>query len=201
MAKSSGAALEDGGGMFGSAFSSPILATLGGRRQLVVQTRQQLAGLDPGKGTVLWSHNVPAFRGMNILTPLVVADSVFTSSYQNRAWLYRVGVGGEQWKVAEAWSNNAQGYMSSPVLVNDHVYLHLQNQCFTCIDLKTGERRWTSKPFGKYCSLVANGDRILALDQRGELLLFRADPKQFELIDSVKVSDAETWRTSRSVAT
>jgi hypothetical protein len=59
--------------------------------------------------------------------------------------------------------------------------------------LKTGERLWTSQPHGKYCSLVAQGNRILALDQRGILLLIKANTKQFELVDSVKVSDDETW--------
>jgi outer membrane protein assembly factor BamB len=185
--------LQDGGGMNGSAFSSPVIATLCGRRQLVVQTRQKLAGVDLASGAVLWSHEVPAFRGMNILTPLAVGDAVFTSSYQNRAWLYRLTAADDRITLSEAWSNNAQGYMSSPVLVDGHLYLHLQNQRFTCIDVKTGERTWTSKAFGKYCSLVAQGDRLLALDQRGELLLIKANPKQFELIDSLKISDAETW--------
>ncbi|MCS6851872.1 MAG: hypothetical protein NZ700_11970 [Gemmataceae bacterium] len=69
----------------------------------------------------------------------------------------------------------------------------MQNQRFTCINLATGERTWTSPPFGKYCSLVAQKDRILALDQRGELLLLKANPRQFDLIDRRKVSDEETW--------
>ncbi|MFO0968309.1 MAG: PQQ-binding-like beta-propeller repeat protein [Gemmataceae bacterium] len=186
-------ALKDDGGMNGSAFSSPVIATVAGRRQLIVQTREKLAGLDVAKGDLLWSQPVPSFRGMNILTPLVMGDAVFTSSYSNKAWLYKVVADKERYTVTQAWTNNAQGYMSSPVLIGGHVYLHLQNQRFTCIDMKTGERTWTSEPFGKYCSLVAQGDRILALDQRGVLLLIKANPKAFELIDSLKISDAETW--------
>jgi hypothetical protein len=69
----------------------------------------------------------------------------------------------------------------------------LQNQRFTCINLKTGERTWTSSPYGKYCSLIAQGDRILALDQRGILLLIQANPKEFQLLDELKVSEDETW--------
>ncbi len=63
--------LEDGGGMNGSAFSSPTLATLHGRQQLLVQTRTTLAGVDPETGSKLWDKNIEAFRGMNILTPIV----------------------------------------------------------------------------------------------------------------------------------
>jgi outer membrane protein assembly factor BamB len=185
--------LQDQGGMFGSAFSSPVIATLAGKRQLVVQGREKLAGVDLASGETLWSQDVPSFRGMNILTPLAVGNSVFTSSYHNKAWLYNISAEQDRYSVSAAWTSKAQGYMSSPVVIDGYVYLHLQNQRFTCIDLKTGEQTWTSNAFGKYCSLVAQGNRILALDQRGILLLIKANPNKFELIDSLKVSEEETW--------
>ncbi|MEZ5941834.1 MAG: PQQ-binding-like beta-propeller repeat protein [Planctomycetaceae bacterium] len=185
--------LDDGGGMFGSAFSSPTTATICGKQQLLVQTREKLAGVDPATGAVLWEQVVPSYRGMNILTPVAYGDAIFTSSYQNNAWLYNVSQSTDGFQVTQGWENNAKGYMSTPVLIEGHVYLHLQNQRFTCINLETGERTWTSTPFGKYSSLVAQGDKILALDQEGELLLIKATPKEFELIDRRKVSEDETW--------
>ena len=184
------------GVMSAGAFSSPVLATIHGQRQLVVQSRENLAGIDPVSGNTLWSHPVPSYRGMNILTPTVVGDAVFTSSYQNRSWLYSVakaaGTAGT-FDVQESWSNNAQGYMSTPVIIDGHAYLHMGNQRFTCIDLKTGTRVWNSDSFGKYASLVAQGDRILALDERGILLLIKADPKGFQLLDQRKVAAEDTW--------
>lgn len=185
--------LKDDGGMMGSAFSSPILATLAGNRQLIVQTREKLAGVDPQSGDVLWEQSVPSFRGMNILTPAVVGDAIFTSSYQNKSWLFSVTKTDGKFQVKEVWSNNAQGYMSTPVVIEGHVYLHLQNQRFTCINLTSGERTWTSQPFGKYCSLVCQRDQILALDERGKLLLIKANPKEFELLGESKVSDQDAW--------
>lgn len=181
------------GVMSAGSFSSPVLATIHGQRQLVVQSREQLAGIDPESGEVLWSHPVPSYRGMNILTPTVFGDAVFTSSHQNRSWLYSVAKAEGAFNVQEAWSNNAQGYMSTPVIIDGHAYLHMGNQRFTCIDLKTGTRAWTSDSFGKYSSLVAQGDRILALDERGFLLLIKADPKGFQLLDQRKVAAEDTW--------
>lgn len=185
--------LKDDGGMMGSAFSSPVLATLAGQRQLLVQTREKLVGVDPTTGDVFWEHKVPSFRGMNILTPVVFGDAIFTSSYQNKSWLYDVVNSGGSYKVAEKWSNKAQGYMSTPVVIDGHAYLHLQNQRFTCINLANGEQTWTSKPYGKYSSLVAQKDLILALDQKGDLLLLKANPKEFELLGQQKVSEQDTW--------
>ena len=58
----------------------------------------------------------------------------------------------------------------------------------------TGRELWTrDKSFGKYMSLVAQGDRILALDQRGELFLLRANKERFDLLDQRKLGDSETW--------
>ncbi|MBL8187074.1 MAG: PQQ-binding-like beta-propeller repeat protein [Acidobacteria bacterium] len=179
--------------MTNGAFSSPVMATVAGQKQLIVQTREQLAGVDPETGKQLWIHTVPSFRGMNILTPVVFGDAIFTSSYQNKSWLYRINKGATGFTVNQAWENNAQGYMSTPVVIDGYAYLHLGNQRFTCINLQTGERTWTSQPFGKYASLVAQRDRILALDERGILLLIKANPKQFELLSEKQVSDEETW--------
>ena len=83
--------------------------------------------------------------------------------------------------------------MSSPVIINDHAYLHLSNRRFACIDLKTGKERWITTPYGKYWSLVAQEDRILALDETGDLLLIQANPEKFDLLGRRKVSDDSAW--------
>ena len=184
--------LEDGGGMFGSAFSSPCLAELDGVQQILVQTRTTLAGVDPESGQVFWEQKIPAFRGMNILTPAVVNNTVFTSSYGGRSFLFEITRNDGKWQVKELWSNAIQGYMSSPIILNGYIYLHLKNQRFTCLDLKTGKAVWTTAPYGKYWSMVTDGQKILALDQKGELLLIKASPTKFELLDQRKVAE-DSW--------
>lgn len=185
--------LPDDGGMFGSAFSSPVLATLGGQEQLLVQTRLKLAGVVPESGQILWSQDIPAMLGMNILTPTVRGDTVFTTAYGGGSRLLKIERQADTWQVTTVWKNALQGYMSTPVVIDGFAYLHLRNQRFTCLDLATGEQKWTTQPYGQYWSLVAQGDRILALDQRGELLLIHATPDKFDLLDSRQISEQETW--------
>ncbi len=186
-------ALEDGGGMWGSAFASPRIAEVAGRRQLVVQTRQHLAGVDLATGQELWRQEVPAFRGMNILTPTVVDGDLFTSAYGGRSFRYRIVPEADKLTVQTVWDNKTQGYMSSPVVIGGHLYLHLRNRRFACLDLATGKEAWITQPFGEYWSLVAQGDRILALDESGVLRLIAANPQQFTLIDERRVSEESTW--------
>ncbi len=186
--------LTDKGGMWGSVFSSPVFAELTGRRQLVVQTREKLAGVDPADGKVLWEQPVEAFRGMNILTPVAYKDTLFTSTYGGKTIGFKVTRADGKFTVAEAWRHKAQGYMSTPVVINGVAYEHLKSQRMMAIEVETGRELWTAtEGFGKYVSLVAQGDRILALDQRGLLYLLRANPKQFELLDKRRLSDSESW--------
>ncbi len=186
---------EDSSMMSSGSFSSPILVTLGGKEQLVVQTREELRGLDPSDGKVLWSQPVKHFRGMNILTPQPVGDeSLFTSTYQGRAHLYKISEGEDGWSSTEEWTARAAGYMSSPVVVGQHLYLYLQSKRFACVDLEAGETNWISDPIGdEYWSLIAQGERMLALTEAGELLLIQHNPKELQVIDRRDVAKSETW--------
>jgi outer membrane protein assembly factor BamB len=129
----------------------------------------------------------------------VVGDAVFTSTYGGKSWLFDLARSGDatspgkSFSINERWQNKTQGYMSTPVVIDGHVYLHLRNQRFTCIELATGKERWTTQPFGKYWSLVAQGSKILALDERGDLLLINATPEKFDLLGQRHVSDSPTW--------
>ena len=185
--------LKEEGGMMGGAFSSPMLATVAGTRQLVIQTRTKLCGVDPESGTELWSVAIPSFRDMNILTPTIVGDRIFTSSYGGGAMMFEVTQTDGKFEAKEVWKNTTEAYMSSPVVLDGRIYLHLRNQRFTCMDPATGETLWRTTPFGKYWSTVANGSRLLVLDEAGDLLLIDADPAEFKKLDTRHVSDASTW--------
>jgi len=187
--------LQDGGGMMGSAFSSPVFARLAGQDQVVVQTRAALAGVDRATGKEIWKKDIPSFRGMNILTPTVRGDDgVLTSTYGGNTRLLKLDSEGGKYSVADAWALRYEGNMSSPVVVDDHAYIHGKDRRLICVNLKTGKEAWgTDERFGEYWSMVTDGAKVLALDNRGKLYLFRATPKEFDLLDQRKVADAETW--------
>lgn len=187
-------ALEEGGGMTGGAFSSPVKAKVAGTEQLVVQTRSALAGIDPDGGKVLWKRDIPSFRGMNILTPVVEGDTVFTSTYGGNTQGFTVASDGGKYKPVDGWSLKYEGHMCTPVVVNGHAYFLGKDRKMTCVEIATGKQAWRSeKAYSDYCSLVANGDRVLALDSKGKLLLFKANPKEFEVLGEATVGGGDAW--------
>ncbi len=177
-----------------SAYSSPIVGELNGRRQVIAQSRETLAGFNPDDGALLWDIPVRSSHDQNILTPVIHRDGVLMSSYGGRSQWLQIRKRGEALEAEMAWDNKLQGYMSSPVIVAGHAYLHLRNNRFACMDLENGDIDWTTKEkVTDYASLVANGDKILMLDSEGTLHLLAADPEAFKSLSARKVSEQETW--------
>ncbi len=177
-----------------SAFSSPIIGDLAGRPHLLAQSRETLAGFDPGDGAMLWNTPVRSSHDQNILTPVIHAGGVFTSSYGGRSQWFRIEGSGASLEAEKVWDNKLQAFMSSPVVADGHAYLHLRNSRFACIDLADGSISWaTDEKFTDYASLVANADKILMLDSEGTLHLIAADPKAFRRLGERKIADSETW--------
>ena len=186
--------MKDDRAMSGSAFSSPIISEVGGKDQLLTQTREEIAGLDLDSGKVLWRYKVKAFRGMNILTPTVIGDSLFTSSYGGGSFMFTVSTNPKGMEVAKTWTNKTEGYMSSPISHKGFVYMHGRDKRFHCFEAKSGKLMWSSEDkHTEYASMVAKGDIALALKADGELLMISLTPKEFKIIDTKKVSDQSTW--------
>jgi outer membrane protein assembly factor BamB len=187
-------AMKDDGGMNGGAFASPVRATIAGQDHLLVQSRSALSGIHPESGDVLWSQKVKTFRGMNILTPLPFGDAVFTSAYGGRGHLFGVEEQDGKLVSEQKWTNRVQAYMSTPVVLDGHAYVYLRSKRFCCVQLESGELKWTSSSItDENWSMVAYGDRLLALSEAGELYLIAANTKEYEVIDVIEVAESETW--------
>lgn len=182
---------EDG---MDSAFSSPVIETVCGIRQLVVQTRTDLCGVDLESGKVIWNQPIEAFRGMNILTPTILGDKIFTSAYGGRANLWQIQRNDSgDFTITEVWDEKHQAYMSSPVLIGEFLYVHLRNKRFTCLNLLDGQETWVTNPMSDYWSMVAVGENILSLASDGTLRLIQASPAEYKELDSIKTSDDSSW--------
>jgi outer membrane protein assembly factor BamB len=82
---------KEKGDIYASGVSSPVMATLAGKRQVLVQNRKALAGVDPETGEVFWRCEVPSFRGTIFFTPSLYGDlSVVTSGFGGRSFLFDV---------------------------------------------------------------------------------------------------------------
>ena len=185
------------GGGEGPSYSSPVVALLAGRRQVVALTQTRLAGMALENGKTLWEIPFTTNHNMNAVTPVVHGDMVIFGGYKKPARAVRLVRDGAGVKAEQIWTNaELQMFMSSPVLKDGHLYGLTQRRGgrLMCVKLADGEMAWeSSEGFGQYVSLILTGDRILVLDTRGILRVVAADPGGYKELARVKVSDGPTW--------
>jgi outer membrane protein assembly factor BamB len=158
---------------------------------VLVQGREVLRGVNADTGENLWQAPVPSMFGMNILTPLAAGNRVFTSNLSGSV-LIEIGAN-QPSAVTTVWNKKLVGEMSSPVLVDDHLYTHQRNGALVCLELANGNQRWSSRTSDSYISLVAQGKRILALTDSGRLRLMAANPEKYELLAEIEIAKSSTW--------
>ncbi len=166
-----------------TAYSAPIIATIGGVRQFISFTAEALIALDPANGTLLWRRPAVTRLGRNVTTPVVWRDLVVVASHELGLVATRVAKDG----ASEAWVNKKMLInFSSPVVVGDHLYGLGPAKNLVCIDLATGALAWEQPGFTRTegsraeAAFLVYGKNILSLTDVGELVLFAADPQSYK---------------------
>jgi outer membrane protein assembly factor BamB len=178
-----------------ASYTSPMLATLGGKRQIVAVTASRLVGLDPADGSLLWSYPWATQMGINVAQPLVVAKNrVFLSAgYGHGATLVELTPQGKGFDAKAVWENiNLKTKFNSPVYDNGYVY-GLDEGTLTCIDVATGERKWKGGRYNYGQVLYASGHLIVTDGSSGEVALVKADPAQYTEVARIQAVSGKTW--------
>jgi len=174
------------------ALSSPIIETIAGERQLVVQTRTRLCGVALKDGSLLWSKRIEAYRNMNILTPIVFGNRIFTAAQRGKSQCFAITKADGRWSCEEVWNQKTQAYMSSPVADGKTIFMHASSERLMAMDTETGGILWTGRPMGKYQSLLRNEEIMLILNNEGELLAVEPKRDAMTIVDKKKVAD-DSW--------
>jgi outer membrane protein assembly factor BamB len=179
------------------AYASPVMATIGGVRQLVTQSRTHVFAVELATGRLLWQIPFTTAYNQNSITPLVVGDVVVYSGLGNGTSAVRPTKTGANWMPVPLWKNSdASMYMSSPVVVGDTLFglSHRNKGQFFGVDMQTGRTLWTTKGReAENASLVTAGNNLLVLTTDGELIVAKTDPAAFEVVRRYDVADGATW--------
>jgi outer membrane protein assembly factor BamB len=175
----------------GASYSSPIGATINGRRYAIFLTRAGLAGLDPATGEVLfqrpWRARIAA--SVNAATPVVVGDLIFISAqYGPGAGVLRLegSTLTPLWTSDDALSNHyATSVHRDGILYGFHGRQEF-GQSFRAIELRTGKVRWSEERFGAGTVTLA-GDRLVIVRENGELVLAPASPDGFKPLARARI--------------
>lgn len=188
-----------------ASYSTPVLATIHGRKCVLCLMRQGLVSLDPRTGDVNFSFwfRSAANDSVNAMNPVVVDDLILISGAYYRVGSVALKVNPDGKSVQEVWrSTSLEVHWNTPIY--DHGYLYAfsgrnePDANFRCVEFKTGKVMWTrderwaphSTPtpsvFGRGSSILADG-KLIALGEGGLLGLYKPNPEQLEEISRFQV--------------
>ena len=181
----------------GAGYSSPVVAELGGERQLLLMHGTTLYGMALD-GRTLWTHPL---SGGAIAMPLDLGDGrVFVSSSgDDGCWMLQVERDADgQYSVSELWANREmRNHFNSSVVYDGHIY-GFDNATLKCLSAGTGEVRWAHRGLGKGSLALAAGHLFIVGD-KGTVVAAEASPQEFRQRWTVEALEGKSW-TAPSIA-
>jgi hypothetical protein len=189
--------------------SSPALARINGRDQVVHLDKGRLFGLDPRTGAALWTCNAPEMakadpEGGPIPTPVIDRNVVYPGS----AGCPTVEIDGDS--VKELWASFSERkvsggggkVLSDAAVIDGYLYRFTGGAgggfandprgYLFCAELKTGKVQWM-EAVGNGSLLVVDGC-LLCLTYSGDLLLVKPTPSEFtKLAEIRKLVPRDLW--------
>jgi outer membrane protein assembly factor BamB len=184
-------------------YCTPAVFETAAGRVLVLWTPKHIHALDPITGKSYWKVPYDVLYGVSIASPIYRDGIVFVTGYWEGSRAIKLGVRPTDHKVIWTDSKNLRGLMAQPLVRDGHVYMIDKGYGLTCFELATGKKLWDDgnqlTPAGRnpHASIVwlneGQGDRALALNSVGELVLCRLNHRGYEELSRAKVLRGNVW--------
>lgn len=178
-------------------YATPLLITVGDLPQLIVQFSDEVAGIEPDSGELLWSHPHANDQKVNAANPVWMDGLLFLSSaYSGGSQTLRLTANGKVTKVEQVWAQRlVRVHHSDPVRIGGIIFAasgDLGPCPLTAVDMRTGRVLWRNRDFQR-SSLVAAGKQLLILDEDGTLALAAPDEQGLNLKGRAAVLSTNAW--------
>jgi outer membrane protein assembly factor BamB len=185
---------------FRNSSSSPILISVDGREQVVAFMHNEVVGVDPASGALLWRHPVKATMGFhfNISTPVWGADNLLfvSAAYGVGGRALQLAMRDGRARVEELWqSERTRVHHENAIRIGHVIYVstgHLGPAFLSAIDVRSGRVLWQNRSFSHATLLHADG-RMIVLDEDGTLALTTPSPTGLTIHSRVSLLSSPTW--------
>lgn len=183
------------GGDDSSGYSSTMLATLAGRRQIVIFNQSSVAAHDPQNGKLLWSYPWPANQP-NVAQPVVLGENrlLVSSGYGIGSTLLEINSSGEGLVAKELWHSNQMKVKFSNLVQKGGKLYGLDDGILACLDAETGQRCWKKGRYG-HGQILLVGDLLLLLSEGGDVVLIEPNAEELKELGRFPALIGKTWNT------
>jgi outer membrane protein assembly factor BamB len=176
------------------AYTSPMLVTLGGVRQILVVSARRVVGLTADHGRLLWEYPWVTDMGINVAQPVLLGDDrVFISAgYDHGAAAFQVTRAGDGLTARTLWeSRTMKNKFSTSIVYRGYLY-GLDESILACVDAATGTLKWKGGRYG-YGQVMLAGDHLIVLTEDGDVVLVSATPERQEEVARFSAIAGKTW--------
>lgn len=181
----------------GPGYGSPIIADIGGTRQVITITQGKLVGVDAANGMLLWERPYAIANFTNSVTPVLYGQTIIVSGNGGPTQELSITKKGNEWVTEVVWENaDIPLRMSDAVIAGDVLFgMTTRNSGqYFAVDARSGKTMWTSEGRqGGHAAIARAGDLFLSLEDDGELVVARNSKTAFEPLHRYKVADTATW--------
>lgn len=178
-----------------SAYCTPLLVELEGRKLLVTMTADHIIGMDADDGNLLWSYPQTNRWQVHANTPIFYDGDLFCFSGYGQGGV-KLNLSDDGSSVEKDWfSENLDSRIGGMVVVDGYLYGSGDNHReWRCVDWDTGEEKYASSEIGKGVVIYADG-MLYCYSDRGELGLAEATPDGFNLVGQsrIELGSAQHW--------
>src|SRR5262245_8862730 len=133
-----------------AAYSSLMIGTLAGVKQVVYFSADALLGVESATGKLLWRVPLRTEAKRHAATPIVFGDLVIVNSHTLGLVCIKVTKEADGLRANEVWVNkDLKINISTPVLVDHFLYSQGAGKDFVCVDALTGKLMWSQDGFGE----------------------------------------------------
>jgi outer membrane protein assembly factor BamB len=179
------------------AYGSPIVADIGGVRQVVTFTHRNLVGVSRSDGQLLWSRPFRTPSDTTSQTPIMFRDTIIQNGRENGVTAFRIVRRDSEWTTEDIWqTKDVSMHLSNGVVVDGVLYglSHLNAGQYFAVDLASGRVLWKSEPRqAENAGMVRAGNTIFSLEDDGELVVIKAARDAMNVVRRYDLSDNETW--------
>jgi len=185
-------------------YSSPIVITSRGKRQLIVWTQESVTSLDPELGRICWRQRLNTSGDYAVSTPVFHENRLLIGGLMLELNADEPAAA-VLWPASRAPSRRIFSHTSTALFRGPHLYTARSTGELLCVDAGTGKEVWettkvTDLENGASIHLTANGDSVLLYTDRGELIRARLDSEGYHEISRVAVLEPTFPFGRRNVA-
>ncbi len=165
-------------------YSSPVVVTAGGKRQLTVWTPDAITSLDPATGKTWWRQPRTLNGDFAVAAPTVWDGLLLAGGLMFQLDPDKPAAS-VLWPVDTVRARRTLSQTSGPLMQGGYVYSHRSQGGLVCLDARTGKLVWekdkvVDSKSGACIHLIPNGDCVWVFTDQGDLIRVRLTPKGYD---------------------